>query len=110
MLATRGPNIRCCEEGRETTYKSRPTMFSKTELFPLDCEPTTAIWGKSMGFWTWRRVNKRCQEGGALGRRSSWRIGSTYPYGREDILEFVDQRNQAGVIDVYPVVAAQSVS
>ena len=25
------------------TYKSLPTMFSKTELFPLDCEPTTAI-------------------------------------------------------------------
>ena len=33
-----------------TTYKSRPTMFSKTELLPLDCEPTTAIWGRSMGF------------------------------------------------------------
>ena len=25
------------------TYKSLPTIFSKTELFPLDCEPTTAI-------------------------------------------------------------------
>lgn len=34
------------------THKSRPTMFSSTELFPLDCDPTTAIWGKSMGFWT----------------------------------------------------------
>lgn len=34
------------------TYKSRPTIFSKTELFPLDCDPTTAIWGKSMGFCT----------------------------------------------------------
>ena len=31
-------------------YKSLPTMFSNTELFPLDCDPTTAIWGKSMGF------------------------------------------------------------
>ena len=25
------------------TYKSLPTIFSKTELFPLDWEPTTAI-------------------------------------------------------------------
>ena len=25
------------------SYKSLPTMFSSTELFPLDCEPTTAI-------------------------------------------------------------------
>ena len=24
-------------------YKSLPTIFSKTELFPLDWEPTTAI-------------------------------------------------------------------
>jgi len=31
-------------------YKSLPTMFSNTELFPLDCDPTTAICGKSMGF------------------------------------------------------------
>ena len=38
-----------------STHKSRPTMFSSTELFPLDCDPTTAIWGKSMGFWTWDR-------------------------------------------------------
>lgn len=35
-----------------TSYKSLPTIFSKTELFPLDCDPTTAIWGKSIGFWT----------------------------------------------------------
>ncbi len=34
------------------TYKSLPTMFSRTELFPLDCEPTTAICGRSMGFCT----------------------------------------------------------
>lgn len=34
------------------THKSRPTIFSSTELFPLDCEPTTAICGRSMGFWT----------------------------------------------------------
>ena len=30
--------------------KSRPTMFSKTELFPLDCPPTTAICGRSISF------------------------------------------------------------
>ncbi len=34
------------------SYKSLPTMFSSTELFPLDCDPTTAIWGRSIGFWT----------------------------------------------------------
>jgi hypothetical protein len=38
--------------GTASTYKSRPTMFSSTELFPLDCDPTTAICGRSMGFWT----------------------------------------------------------
>lgn len=27
----------------DETYKSLPTIFSSTELFPLDCEPTTAI-------------------------------------------------------------------
>ena len=25
------------------TYKSRPTIFSNTELFPEDCDPTTTI-------------------------------------------------------------------
>ena len=29
--------------------KSLPTMFSNTELFPLDWPPTTANWGKSIG-------------------------------------------------------------
>lgn len=29
-----------------------PTNFSKTEDFPLDCIPTTAICGKSMSMWT----------------------------------------------------------
>lgn len=32
--------------------KSRPTMFSSTELFPLDWEPITVIWGRSTGLWT----------------------------------------------------------
>ena len=36
------------------TYKSRPTIFSSTELFPLDCDPTTAIWGKSILGCTYR--------------------------------------------------------
>ena len=31
-------------------HKSLPTIFSNTELFPLDCDPTTAIWGRSIGF------------------------------------------------------------
>lgn len=34
----------------KSTYKSLPTMFSNTELLPLDCDPTTAICGKSIGF------------------------------------------------------------
>lgn len=29
-----------------------PTKFSSTELFPADCPPTTAIWGKSSCIWT----------------------------------------------------------
>ena len=32
-------------------------MFSSTELLPLDCDPTTAIWGRSMGFWTYVQVS-----------------------------------------------------
>lgn len=32
--------------------KSRPTMFSKTELLPLDWEPITVICGKSTGLCT----------------------------------------------------------
>ena len=34
------------------THKSRPTMFSSTELFPLDWLPTTTIWGRSIGLLT----------------------------------------------------------
>lgn len=40
-------------------YKSLPTMFSKTELFPLDCDPTTAIWGRSMVFWACDKCGQR---------------------------------------------------
>jgi hypothetical protein len=32
--------------------KSLPTMFSRQDDFPLDCEPMTVIWGRSIGFWT----------------------------------------------------------
>jgi len=32
--------------------KSLPTMFSRHDDLPLDCEPMTVIWGRSMGFWT----------------------------------------------------------
>lgn len=39
-------------EERRRTHKSRPTMFSNTELFPLDWLPTTTIWGRSMGLLT----------------------------------------------------------
>lgn len=40
--------------------KSRPTMFSSTDDLPLDCEPTTTIWGRSMGFWTPTVVKTSC--------------------------------------------------
>lgn len=40
--------------------KSRPTIFSKTELLPLDWEPMTAIWGKSTGLWTPTVVKASC--------------------------------------------------
>ena len=40
----------CLVRAMGIAYKSLPTMFSSTELFPLDCDPTTAICGKSMGF------------------------------------------------------------
>jgi hypothetical protein len=32
--------------------KSLPTMFSRQDDFPLDCDPITVIWGKSTGFCT----------------------------------------------------------
>lgn len=37
-----------------------PTKFSKTELFPADCPPTTAIWGKSNVKWTPNCVKASC--------------------------------------------------
>lgn len=50
--------IRGRTRGRRVTMpeplgrKSRPTIFSRTELFPEDCEPMTTIWGRSTGLWT----------------------------------------------------------
>ena len=32
-------------------------MFSSTELLPLDCDPTTAICGRSIGFWTYYQAS-----------------------------------------------------
>jgi len=40
------------ERQARRTYKSRPTMFSNTELFPLDWLPTTTICGRSIGLVT----------------------------------------------------------
>lgn len=40
------------EVGWEITHKSLPTIFSSTELFPLDWLPTTTIWGRSIGLLT----------------------------------------------------------
>lgn len=37
-----------------------PTKFSKTELLPADCPPTTAIWGRSNVICTPRDVNASC--------------------------------------------------
>lgn len=37
-----------------------PTKFSNTELFPADCPPTTAIWGKSRVICTPNWVKASC--------------------------------------------------
>lgn len=75
-------------------------MFSNTELFPLDCEPTTAIWGRSIGFWTWGAISE-----------GSERVGRSYTYahGGEDILELVDESDQRRIIDVYTMNGKVSV-
>lgn len=69
-------------------------MFSSTELFPLDWEPTTAIWGKSIGFWT---LGSQFTE---QARTAAERI--TYSYCGKDILQLVHQGDQPGVVDVDP--------
>jgi len=82
------------------SYKSLPTRFSSTELLPLDCDPTTAIWGRSIGFWT-------CGEGIVSFGGSYCEYCSiprnTYSNSCEHILQLVDQSNELGVIDTDPV-------
>ena len=58
--------------------KSLPKIFSKTELFPLDCPPTTAIWGKSIGF-------PPKYENGEKG----------HTYNGKDFLNIINDRNQS---------------
>lgn len=79
------------------SYKSLPTIFSSTELFPLDCDPTTAICGRSMGFWT-------CGGGiVSLGRsEGNPCLIFTHSNSCEDILQLVDKGNELGVIDADP--------
>lgn len=76
-------------------YKSRPTMFSSTELFPLDCDPTTAIWGKSIGFCTW-------WEHGVSGGWGRSCTVETHANSGEDILQLIDERDKAWVVDIDP--------
>lgn len=82
---------------KSETYKSRPTMFSRTELFPLDCEPTTTICGRSMGFWTCRQASVFVVHNIAI---SVGVAGPTYSYCCEDILELVDKSNKPRVVYV----------
>lgn len=71
-------------------------MFSSTELLPLDCDPTTAICGRSIGFCTYR---------GSVS--ASWspsrvRVPTTYADCGEDILQLVNEGDEARVVDVDP--------
>jgi len=72
--------------------KSRPTMFSNTELLPLDWEPTTTICGKSIGFWTCEAMSGRA-EGDTNGY-------AAYANRGKHILKFVDKRDQLRIIDI----------
>ena len=84
------------EVGRHNdTYKSLPTMFSSTELLPLDCDPTTAIWGKSMGFWTYRAYSQIVP-----GRVSGRNVMGPYADCCEDILKLVDESDESWIVDI----------
>ncbi len=56
----------CKTSGRRVTIpeprgkKSRPTKFSKTDDFPADCPPTTAICGKSKDILTPNDRSNKC--------------------------------------------------
>ena len=58
-----------------------PTKFSKTEDFPADCPPTTAIWGRSMTMGTPRVVKASCM-------RLMMGIRASIPRFPDAILEF----------------------
>jgi hypothetical protein len=73
-------------------------MFSSTELFPLDCDPTTTICGKSMGFWTWR-----LRQTVALIAMTT----STYTNCSEDILKFVDEGDKLWIVHIDPARPGQ---
>lgn len=53
-LHTTTMSAQLAPQSRYLSYLLLTTIFSSTELFPLDCEPTTAICGRSMGFCTYR--------------------------------------------------------
>jgi len=75
-------------------------MFSSTELFPLDCDPTTAICGKSMGFCTCRRQQRQllvteCKE---IRNEGS----TTYSDRGKDILQLIYESDELGIVDIDP--------
>jgi hypothetical protein len=84
-----------------STHKSLPTMFSRTELLPLDCDPTTTIWGKSIGFCTCV-AHVRSERGVPM--LFGWMGDTTYTNGGEDILKFVDEGNESWVVDIDAVI------
>ena len=73
-------------------------MFSNTEDFPLDCDPTTTICGRSMGLLTCtmdQRLIDWIQQG----------LMITYADCCEDILQLVDERDETWIIDIDPAEA-----
>jgi hypothetical protein len=73
-------------------------MFSNTELFPLDCEPTTTICGRSMGFWTWVTIVRQILQGARSGCGAV--ESRAYSDCCEHILKLVDQRDECRVINI----------
>jgi hypothetical protein len=73
-------------------------MFSNTELFPLDCEPTTTICGKSIGFCTCGRIVRQIVRGTWNGYDAF--ESQAYPYGCENILKLIDESDECRVIDI----------
>lgn len=76
-------------------------MFSSTELFPLDCDPTTAICGKSIGFWTCVNDNVRLQ---ACNYDSGpHNEAGTYTNCCKDVLQLIDQCDELRIINIDPM-------